>query len=96
MSYDLNIGQEEANFTSNINLLLSELDGSFLRDLNGLTGKQAANKISVWIRIIMENPSYYKRKCSTEWGTFEQCLVVLFELLDLSIYNPKNTWHVTY
>ena len=110
MSYDLNLGGEYRNYTSNLAKFFHEFishdDGTGLQSLNGLTGEQAANVIRCALGMIRsegfhtkEGQSCYdhfsKYNPENNWGDVMSAVLFLTDLLFLSQDFPEKVWQVS-
>lgn len=109
MSYDVDIGDFEANYTSNGNdIYYNNLDGG-LPALDGLTGKQAASKIETWIynfdREVLDNwesaaigePKITEKYDSSNgWGSTIGAIIFLMKILSACNKYPKHKLKISY
>ena len=108
MSYDVNIGDAEFNITSNISRLFYDHifgheNGGGLRELNGLTGKEAVEvlsnafhrihrtQIECWRENDVGDPAFCaKYDADNGWGSTVGGLIFLAQLLGACAQNPRK------
>lgn len=105
MSYDINIAGESFNYTSNVGALwydyLDEQDG--LKSLDGLTGKQAAARLSkFWSRVQDSRHRNYSEGVPGEpalcakydspngWGSLVGALILTGQIHSACATNPRH------
>lgn len=109
MSYDIELGDFSGNYTSNGNHIYYDHMEGGLPALDGLTGKQAGDKISGWIRSfdydVCENwyssdvgePTITsKYDVPNGWGSTIGAIVFLMKLLDACRMYPRCKVYVSY
>lgn len=108
MSYDISIGGESFNYTSNVSMLFYEhipehRDCGGLRELHGLTGKQAGlllkdafNRIDrtrheTWSGELVGEPAFCARyDAKNGWGSTVGALIFLSMVMAACFANPRS------
>ncbi len=102
MSYDVSIGEDYFNYTSNLGRffydhIADEGKGGGLRELHGVTGKQGAEILSRAFQQISAgrnriDEASYKAEYDAKngWGTTFGALVFLADIMASCVQNPRK------
>ena len=95
MSYDMNIGGEEFNYTYNVSgMWYAAIPETGIRTHYGETGRDAV-PILRRIREFMEDnrDELLSMEPENGWGSYEGALQFVTDLINASIRNPECTWY---
>lgn len=109
MSYDYTIGKREGNYTSNgCQIYYNHMEDG-IPGLHGLTGKQAAIKISGWIESFKKEMMLYwshddigepkiceKYDSKNGWGSTLHAVIFLMEILSACNEYPRHKLYISY
>ncbi len=108
MSYDVSIGSFDGNYTWNVSALFYDHIPDGLNALDGLTGKQAvelltvafsrihATKMAMWKTQSVGEPEFCaKYDAPNGWGSTVGALIFLAQILSACAANPRKKVRVT-
>ena len=95
MSYDMQIGEEDFNYTWNVAPMWYAAKPKLgIRSHYGMTGKQALKPLRE-IREYMEDNRRKLEKMNPPngWGSYDRALDFVNRLIAASLRNPRSKWH---
>jgi hypothetical protein len=108
MSYDVWIGDNDFNYTSNVSSLFSDHINGGLLSLDGLTGKQAVerlasafdeinkSRVAVWNEGARGEPEFCAQyDAENGWGSALGGILFLSRILAACARNPRKTLRVS-
>ena len=96
MSYDIELGEFQRNYTSNVGPMFRAAMPEGIKAIHGARGSIAIMKLRR-IRSCMED-SYHKMmelQPVNGWGTYEGALNLINEMILATIRNPHDNWSVS-
>lgn len=92
MSYDIDIGPRDFNYTYNLAKFFTRYSVNPYSDLEGLTGSQSASRISAALESIVQESTEVLNQYDPPngWGSWPSALKFLMEVRDACIENPEE------